>query len=61
MNVLLDLDGTLTDPEEGIVGCIRHALVALGRTVPRGIDLAHYIGPPLADTFRELLATDDPV
>ena len=31
MNVLLDLDGTLTDPEEGIVGCIRHALVALGR------------------------------
>lgn len=59
MNVLLDLDGTLTNPEQGIVGCIRHALVALDRTLPADCDLARYIGPPLADAFRELLATDD--
>ena len=26
MNVFLDLDGTLTDPKQGIVGCIQHAL-----------------------------------
>jgi phosphoglycolate phosphatase len=53
--VLLDLDGTLTDPREGIVGCIRHALVGLGHTPPPDGILARYIGPPLADTFRELL------
>ena len=59
MNVLLDLDGTLTNPEQGIVGCIRHALVELDHPIPQGIDLTHYIGPPLADTFREILATND--
>jgi len=61
MNILLDLDGTLTNPEQGIVGCIRHALDTLERTIPADVDLAYYIGPPLADTFRELLSTDDPV
>src|SRR5690606_5907314 len=60
MNILLDLDGTLTNPEQDIVGCIRHALDTLERTIPADVDLAYYIGPPLADTFRELLATDDP-
>jgi phosphoglycolate phosphatase-like HAD superfamily hydrolase len=24
VNVLLDLDGTLTDPREGILACLRH-------------------------------------
>ena len=28
--LLIDLDGTLTDPAEGIVGCFRLALEALG-------------------------------
>ena len=53
--VLLDLDGTLTDPREGIVGCIRHALECLGCTPPPDTALERHIGPPLADTFRELL------
>jgi phosphoglycolate phosphatase len=55
MNVLFDLDGTLTDPREGIVGCIKHALVALQRSVPNDDVLATLIGPPLRDTFGELL------
>ena len=34
-NVLfVDLDGTLTDPAEGIVGCFRFALAAMGRPAP---------------------------
>jgi phosphoglycolate phosphatase len=57
MNVLFDLDGTLTDPREGIVGCIKHALVALRRPVPSDDLLATFIGPPLRDTFSELLGT----
>ena len=60
MNVLLDLDGTLTNPEEGIVACIRHAVDALDGTIPPDCDLAQYIGPPLTHTFEAILATDDP-
>ncbi len=60
MNVLLDLDGTLTNPEEGIVACIRHAVDSLDGTIAADCNLAQYIGPPLTQTFADLLATDDP-
>jgi phosphoglycolate phosphatase len=55
MNVLLDLDGTLTDSRQGIVRCIQHALRALGHDAPDESALLRYIGPPLQTTFRELL------
>ena len=58
MNVLLDLDGTLTDPKKGIVGCIQHALRCLGQDVPEEAALLRYIGPPLQAAFRELLPVD---
>lgn len=54
MHLLFDLDGTLTDPRQGIVGCIRHALDALGIEVEAGTRLESFIGPPLRDTFRQL-------
>jgi phosphoglycolate phosphatase len=57
--VLLDLDGTLTDPRTGIVRCIRHALDRLERPCPAESVLASYIGPPLRGTFQTLLATSD--
>lgn len=57
MNVLLDLDGTLTDPAQGIVACIEHALSELHEPVPPRANLARFIGPPLRDTFCELLST----
>ena len=47
MNVLLDLDGTLTDPREGIVACIKHALRGLDYAIPLDSELVRYIGPPL--------------
>ena len=49
--VLFDLDGTLTDPAEGITLSLAHALAALGRPVPDRAVLASHIGPPLAETF----------
>ena len=61
MNVLLDLDGTLTDPRVGIVGCIKHALNSLQLQCPSDAELARYIGPPLQESFRTLLNTTDPV
>lgn len=59
MHVLLDLDGTLTDSGEGIIRCIGHALTRLGREIPPAAELAHYVGPPLADSFHSLLDTQD--
>jgi phosphoglycolate phosphatase len=59
MNVLFDLDGTLTDPRPGIVGCIRFALDQLGLRCPSDDVLAGYIGPPLRGTFATLLDTSD--
>jgi phosphoglycolate phosphatase len=55
-NVLLvDLDGTLTDPAEGIVGCFRYALAAMGCAAPPGVDLSWIIGPPLRRSFAKML------
>ena len=53
--VLIDLDGTLVDPAQGIVGCCRHALEALGCPAPADEDLTWIIGPPLRATLAKLL------
>lgn len=60
MNLFFDLDGTLTDPGIGITRCIQHALVRLGRPAPSTDLLRSCVGPPLYDSFAELLETQDP-
>lgn len=55
MQVLLDLDGTLTDPAEGITRCIRHALETHGHGAPTDTELLRFIGPPLLASFAELV------
>lgn len=57
--VLIDLDGTLTDPAPGIIGCFRHALSAMGYEVPAERDLTWIIGPPLRQSFRKMLRSED--
>jgi phosphoglycolate phosphatase len=57
--LLFDLDGTLTDPKEGIVRSIQHALRQMGRTVPDSRDLEWCIGPPLRQFFPTLLDSTD--
>ena len=59
MELLFDLDGTLTDPARGITESIRHALISVGRNSPPVELLRRYIGPPLRDTFVELLGRED--
>lgn len=51
--VFFDLDGTITEPAEGIYGGILYALERFGITVADRDSLAPYIGPPLRDSFRE--------
>jgi phosphoglycolate phosphatase len=59
-NVLFDLDGTLTDPKDGITRCIQYSLDRLGRPAPATNDLLWCIGPPLRGSFATLLdSTDD--
>ena len=59
MNIFFDLDGTLTDPGVGITRCLQHALARLGREVPPAETLSRFVGPPLHETFAELLQTPD--
>lgn len=52
--ILFDLDGTLTDPKEGITKCIQYALKEECGIEETNLDkLEHFIGPPLRDSFRE--------
>ena len=50
--ILFDLDGTLTDPKEGITNCVKHALRHFGIEENDEATLFKFIGPPLYDSFR---------
>ena len=50
---LFDLDGTLTDPKEGITRSVQHALKYFGIEEPDLDRLEPFIGPPLKDSFME--------
>lgn len=50
---LFDLDGTLTDPKEGITKSVQHALKYFGIEEPDLDRLEPFIGPPLKDSFME--------
>ncbi|MBW7457775.1 HAD family hydrolase [Paenibacillus sepulcri] len=52
-NWLFDLDGTLTDPKEGITKSVQYALSRFGIPADDLDVLIPFIGPPLAVTFRE--------
>lgn len=59
MHVLFDLDGTLTDPKEGIVSCIQYAFSRLDIALDPAFNLESIIGPPIHDTFEKLCG-DEP-
>ncbi len=49
--LLFDLDGTLTDPKEGICTCVQYALASFGIQEPDLDKLEPFIGPPLKESF----------
>lgn len=49
---LFDLDGTLTDPGEGITRSVQYALAKFGITVEDRRELYCFIGPPLHESFE---------
>lgn len=60
-SILFDLDGTLTDPKDGITKCVQYALEKMGITPPPQADLLCFIGPPLVDSFMKFckMSADD--
>lgn len=58
-HLLFDLDGTLTDPKEGIIASFIYALNRLGRSDLTSVDMDWCIGPPLRESFALLLDTAD--
>lgn len=52
-HLLFDLDGTLTNPKEGITKCVQYALHAFGIEEPDLEKLVPFIGPPLRQSFME--------
>lgn len=57
--LLFDLDGTLTDPKEGITKSVQYALKAFGIDEPDLDKLEPFIGPPLKDSFMQFYGFDD--
>ena len=51
--LLFDLDGTLTNPKEGITKSVQYALRHFGIDVDDPDTLTSYIGPPLIPSFME--------
>ncbi len=54
--LLFDLDGTLTDPKEGVFKCIDYAFSELGLPAPSLSQLEGCIGPPLHAMLSQLIS-----
>ena len=52
--LVLDLDGTISDPSLGIARCFNHALKSHGFSMLSNSAIAKEIGPPLDETFIKL-------
>lgn len=50
--ILFDLDGTLTDPGEGITNSVAHSLKKYGIDVEDKTSLYKFIGPPLHESYE---------
>lgn len=57
--IFFDLDGTLTDPQEGITKCVRYALSHYGIEETDYAKLMRFIGPPLVWSFHEYYGFDE--
>ncbi|MBT2642905.1 HAD family hydrolase [Bacillus sp. ISL-41] len=57
--ILFDLDGTISDPKEGITRSVQYALQKMNISAPDGEQLEGFIGPPLQVSFAEYLDFDE--
>lgn len=57
-NILIDLDGTLTDPKEGITTSARYGLEKIGHPISDAVNIDWIIGPPLKASLAKILNVD---
>ena len=57
-HIFFDLDGTLTDPAQGITNSFIHALKFYGLPIPSYQELCKLIGPPLPYSFESTFGFD---
>jgi len=57
--IIFDLDGTISDPKDGIVRSMNHSLEFHGFATRDEYELVQYIGPPLDKSFTEMTASSD--
>lgn len=57
--LVFDLDGTISDPRDGIVRSINYALESYGFGCRAENELCSFIGPPLDVAFAALTGSDD--
>ena len=57
--ILFDLDGTLTDSQEGITRSVQYALAHFGIQVEDLSTLRKFIGPPLTESFKAFYGMDN--
>ena len=56
---VFDLDGTLSDPLEGMLASINHALESINCNPVTAAQMRSHIGPPLEHTLSEFAGTSD--
>lgn len=56
--VIFDLDGTLTQSEEGIFNCVIHAAKQMNWPLPDAQTLRKFVGPPLGYSFQTFMGMD---
>ena len=57
--LVFDLDGTLSDPKEGILHATNFALTGFGYAPIQAGDVDAYIGPPLDFAFKHITGAED--
>ncbi len=57
--LIFDLDGTISDPKDGIVRSLNYALANHGFKTQEESELTVFIGPPLDHAFKEITQSDD--
>ena len=57
--VLLDLDGTLTQSDPGIIACVIKAFEGMGLPVPDDDELHRFIGPAIIESLRRNHVPED--
>lgn len=58
-NIIFDLDGTITEPAEGITNGFMYALKHFGIEVTDRTSLFKYIGPPIEESFGSIEGFDE--